>query len=386
MAATSSAASDVGGTRIRGSGSANEVQRYARSRYVQAGRHPHGGRRQAGGEGWRSLAAGRRGRRLRLGHSARVDQGRAPNAANLRPRVLRPHRRPRRRESRATRIGELVGVAPLIPCRVCDQCATGNFSRCRDYDYFGSRRRRRLRRVRRGPGRQSCSRRPRDADPRAIAMTDPASIALHAVWKAPPTMGQRGRRRRLRADRLVRYPVDEAHGLHEVVAIDVAAEKLAQAREAERRIRSLATTPPTGRSAVRPRRSRRPACRPRSNLATFAGGPGRSRGLHRHPGRRDIPLENRTFQHLLRQEVSLHGAWNSFSAPFPGKEWTVTLAALVDGTLKWEFMIIARTCRLKHLPRMFETIRGRNEHLLEGDVQALIGRPASVDDGAAARS
>ncbi len=37
-------------------------------------------------------------------------------------------------------VGELVGVVPLIPCRVCDQCATGNFSRCRDYDYFGSRR------------------------------------------------------------------------------------------------------------------------------------------------------------------------------------------------------------------------------------------------------
>src|ERR1700760_3213900 len=32
--------------------------------------------------------------------------------------------------------GELVGVTPLIPCRVCDQCAIGAFSRCRDYDYF----------------------------------------------------------------------------------------------------------------------------------------------------------------------------------------------------------------------------------------------------------
>jgi len=24
-------------------------------------------------------------------------------------------------------VGELVGVVPLIPCRGCDQCATGNF-------------------------------------------------------------------------------------------------------------------------------------------------------------------------------------------------------------------------------------------------------------------
>ena len=61
------------------------------------------------------------------------------------------------------------------------------------------------------------------------------------------------------------------------------------------------------------------------------------------------------------QEVSLHGAWNSFSPPFPGKEWTVSLAALADGTLKWEFMI-THELPLSELPRMFERIRGRNEH------------------------
>ena len=37
-------------------------------------------------------------------------------------------------------IGELVAVAPLIPCRRCEQCQRGQFSRCRNYDYFGSRR------------------------------------------------------------------------------------------------------------------------------------------------------------------------------------------------------------------------------------------------------
>ena len=43
-------------------------------------------------------------------------------------------------EVKGFEIGELVGVVPLIPCRVCDQCVTGTSSRCRDYDYFGSRR------------------------------------------------------------------------------------------------------------------------------------------------------------------------------------------------------------------------------------------------------
>ena len=76
----------------------------------------------------------------------------------------------------------------------------------------------------------------------------------------------------------------------------------------------------------------------------------------------DVPLENKTFQHFLRQEVSVARCpWNSFSAPFPGKEWTVSLAALADDTLKWDFMI-THDLQLGELPRMFETIRGRNEH------------------------
>ncbi|MDR3488190.1 MAG: hypothetical protein P4M05_25245 [Bradyrhizobium sp.] len=33
---------------------------------------------------------------------------------------------------------------------------------------------------------------PDSEDPRAAAMTNPASIALHAIWKASLTAGQRG--------------------------------------------------------------------------------------------------------------------------------------------------------------------------------------------------
>ena len=87
--------------------------------------------------------------------------------------------------------GELVGVAPMLPCRVCDQCLTSNFSRCRNYDYFGSRRDGAYAEFVAAPV-GNLLKTPKGTDPRAIAMTDPASIALHAVWKAPPTMGERG--------------------------------------------------------------------------------------------------------------------------------------------------------------------------------------------------
>jgi L-iditol 2-dehydrogenase len=147
-------------------------------------------------------------------------------------------------------------------------------------------------------------------------------------------------------------------GCTEVVAIDVAEEKLAQAREAGATHTLLAMGPPEedllcdlviDAAGV-----------PSSvNLAVRLAGPGGHVVFIGIPVG-EIPLEAKTFQHILRQEVSMHGAWNSFSAPFPGKEWTVSLTALCDGSLEWEFMI-SHELPLEAVPRMFETIGARNE-------------------------
>jgi L-iditol 2-dehydrogenase len=255
-------------------------------------------------------------------------------------------------------LGDLVGVAPLIPCRVCDQCAIGAFSRCRNYDYFGSRRDGAYAEFVSVPV-DNLLKAPKEADPRAVAMTDPASIALHEIWKAPPTMGQRGAVVGCGPIGLFAIQWMRLMGCTEVVAVDLATEKLAQAREAGATHAFLATDPPPDdllcdliiEAAGAPASI---------NLATRMAAPGGHVVFIGIPVG-DIPLDNKTFQHLLRQEVSLHGAWNSFSAPFPGKEWAVTLAALTDSTLKWEFMI-THELPLEALPKMFESIRGRNEH------------------------
>jgi L-iditol 2-dehydrogenase len=67
----------------------------------------------------------------------------------------------------------------------------------------------------------------------------------------------------------------------------------------------------------------------------------------------DVTFDNAVFQAFLRQEVSLHGSWNSFGAPFPGKQWSETVAALSDGRLKWEFLI-SHDLDLAELPKIFD--------------------------------
>ncbi len=251
-------------------------------------------------------------------------------------------------------IGELVAIPPLLPCYECDQCKTGNFSRCRNYDYFGSRRDGAYAEFVAVPV-GNLLKVPQNSDPRAIAMVDPASIALHSLWKAGGmTVGQTGAVVGCGPIGLYVIQWMRLMGATDVIAVDVSQDKLDLATEAgatmglytqkvsETKKRADVVVEAVGIDAT-------------INAAVLLGGPGA------HVSFIGIPVpavtfDNATFQTFLRQELSLHGSWNSFGAPFPGKQWTETVAALSDGRLKWEFLI-SHDLDLAELPRIFEEYR-----------------------------
>ena len=253
--------------------------------------------------------------------------------------------------------GELVGVAPLIPCRVCDQCQTGNFSRCRNYDYFGSRRDGAYAEFVAAPI-GNLLKTPAGIDPRAVAMTDPASIALHAVWKAPITVGARGGVIGCGPIGLFAIQWMRMMGAADIVAIDISEEKLAMAREAgaTHTFLSTATLPDGLGCDIIVEAAGHPTS---INAAVRLAAPGGHVVFIGIPVA-DVTLENKTFAHVLRQEITLHGAWNSFGSPFPGPQWTVTLDKLGSGELKWEFMI-SHELGLEALPDTFAMFAKRNE-------------------------
>lgn len=253
--------------------------------------------------------------------------------------------------------GDLVAVAPLIPTEPCDQSLTGNFSRARNYDYFGSRRDGAYAEYVAVPT-GNLLHAPSDADPRAVAMTDPASIALHAIWKAKPTMGDRGGVIGCGPIGLFAIQWMRMMGCTEIVAVDVSERKLEQAREAGATYTYLAneTVPESQACDLIIEAAGHPSS---INAAARLAAPGGHVVFIGIPVG-DVSLENKTFQHFLRQEISLHGSWNSFGAPFPGKQWRVTLDALVTDKLKWEFMI-SHELPLAELPAMFETLKGKND-------------------------
>ncbi len=189
-------------------------------------------------------------------------------------------------------------------------------------------------------------------------MIDPASIALHAIWKAPPTAGQRGAVIGCGPIGLFAIQWMKLMGCTEVVAIDVSSEKLDQAREAGADHVFLVTDaiPADLKCDIIVEAAGHNSS---INAAAKLAAPGGHVVFIGIPVG-DVTLENKTFQHFLRQEVSLHGAWNSFGAPYPGKQWTVTLDMLASGRLRWEFMI-THELSLEELPAMFDKIKNKTE-------------------------
>ncbi|MDP2779723.1 galactitol-1-phosphate 5-dehydrogenase [Devosia sp.] len=250
-------------------------------------------------------------------------------------------------------VGELVAIPPMLPCMECDQCAIGNFSRCRNYDYFGSRRDGAYAEFVSVPV-SNLLKTPAGIDPRAVAMVDPASIALHAIWKAGGvSIGQRGGTIGCGPIGLFAIQWLKLMGASDVVAVDVSKRKLELAKQAGATHTFLAgeEIPAELRCDVIIEAAGHPSS---VNAAVNMAAPAGHVVFIGIPVG-DINLANKTFQHFLRQEVSLHGSWNSFGAPFPGPQWTVTLDKLGSGELKWEFMI-SHDLGLEELPNMFEKL------------------------------
>jgi len=78
------------------------------------------------------------------------------------------------------KIGDRVAVFPLIPCGKCAYCRIGEYAQCDDYDYLGSRRDGGFAEYAAVPA-DNLIQVPDNVDFDCAAMTEPASVALHAL-------------------------------------------------------------------------------------------------------------------------------------------------------------------------------------------------------------
>lgn len=257
-------------------------------------------------------------------------------------------------------VGDLVTVPPMLPCFACEPCTQGHFSLCEDYDYYGSRRNGAYAEYVAGPA-NLLLKVPAGLDARAAAMVDPAAIALHAIWRTKLTTGSRvavmggGGPIGLFAVQWARIM-----GATDIVAVDVSEEKAALARQAGA---TTAVSSPEQLADIVGRgfdvvveTTGVPAVADQAVGIAARHGDVTLIGIPNAP----VEISAANWARLMRLEINICGSWNSFSAPFPGAEWTTTLDHMANGNLQWEFMITHE----EPLEKVGETIRAMSERAI----------------------
>ncbi len=254
-------------------------------------------------------------------------------------------------------VGDRVVVPPLIPCNQCHWCRTGHYSLCENYSYFGSRRDGAMAEYVSVPE-QNLLALPDGVPFEAGAMVDPAANAIHALWRGTIKQGDIVAVYGCGPIGLFAIQFARILGAGRVLAVDVKDEKLDIARElgADEVINSLQADPvekifaltdkagadfvleTAGLSAVQ------------NQAVCSAGKLGQVVILGISHDK--LELSKTAADNILRRELEIKGSWNSFSNPFPGREWTYSVELMAQKKLITE-PIISHKLRLDEAPEIF---------------------------------
>lgn len=264
-------------------------------------------------------------------------------------------------------VGVRAAIFPLIPCRKCDPCVTGNYAMCEDYDYLGSRRD--------GGFAEYClipsawhlipSEK---ASMEELSMTEPACVAQHAVRRANVQAGQTVVIFGAGPIGILAARWVEIFGA-EPILVDISPEKVEFAREKDFRVVNSreenvieavkkwngghladAVIEGTGVGAVL---SSCIECVRAKGTIALLGNPA---------GETKIPQKLHSM--MLRKEVDVHGVWNSSRAPYPVNEWEFTVRMMDEGILKTADLI-TDCLSLEELPQAMVEIKSGTRKIVK---------------------
>jgi len=74
----------------------------------------------------------------------------------------------------------------------------------------------------------------------------------------------------------------------------------------------------------------------------------------------DVMLREKAFENIFRKELTLKGFWNSYTAPFPGREWSASVELVNQGRIKLKALVSHRY-KIEETAAAFEMILSGKE-------------------------
>jgi L-iditol 2-dehydrogenase len=243
-------------------------------------------------------------------------------------------------------VGRRAAVIPVVPCFECEQCLAGRYSACHAYSFIGSRQD--------GGyaeyvmlGERNALLLSDDMDLEAAVLIEPSTVARHILDLGSFERGQSAIVLGAGSVGLMAVQWLRILGARTIIATDIVEANLEAARElgadavfnpsdtdVKAEVKRLtgdgvdlaieaAGSPQTLAQTIQ-------VTRPRGNVV--CGG--------NQPPEATLPM---TFiEDLMRRELRLTGCFMSYSAPFPGHEWTDTVAVIQRGELHVKPMVSHR--------------------------------------------
>ena len=250
------------------------------------------------------------------------------------------------------RPGDTVTAAPLVPCGRCEDCQKGHFSLCKHYSFIGSREQGSFADDVVVPAKNVVKYDPSVPYTQA-ALFEPYTIGLHGLLQGGYTGGGTVAvvgcgtigiftaqwAKLFGAKRLVVFDVDDCRLQ---LAKRLCADDAVNTRTEDWKARALELTDGRGFDHVF-----ETAGNPVTGLICFEVAGNKSHVTFIGTPHRDITFKPAQWELMNRKEFYLTGSWMSYSAPFPGREWSLTAHYFKTGALRFDPEVIYRTFPMK---------------------------------------
>lgn len=263
-------------------------------------------------------------------------------------------------------VGDTVSGVPLLPCMKCDDCQNGNYSLCKNYSFIGSREQGSFADYVVIPAMNAIKYKSTIPYEQA-AMFEPSTVALHGIFCNDYRAG--GNVAVLGCGTIGIFTLQWAKifGSKKIVAFDIDDGRLALAKRmgADEVINTskgdfmkTAVDLTDGKGynfvfeAVGHPATMKMAFEFAANKANicFIGTP--------HV---EMTFTQKLWENLNRKEFKLTGSWMSYSAPFPGKEWSLTAHYFATGQLKFDNELIFKKYSMADADKAFELYKNPSQ-------------------------